>query len=251
MGPPGHSPSAFFIILYEFCLSVSQRSPVTCAVSSGKPAVLVLIVGNMMSFGLVVCCNPSRCACSCAMMTAVSRALRAAAERVRDAAVQVLAQERRHARDLVVGLAPGAAARRHDLGVVLAARRLRQREDDVEVGVPLVQVRLDLTLAFQQRRRERALELRHLAGARVVVRRVVLGPVGVAQIEHLRLAAIVAAGQRALHGRRVVARDRGPGSPDRREATPPSCRVGSPPISPPALPDPGSSQASPAQPSDG
>src|SRR4029079_676674 len=74
-GPPGQSPSAFFIILYEFCLSRSQRSPVTPLSSSTKPIVSVLIVGNMMSCELVVCSRPTRCACSCAMITAVSRAL--------------------------------------------------------------------------------------------------------------------------------------------------------------------------------
>ncbi len=76
LGPPAHSPSAFFIIAYEFCFSRSQRSPVTALSSSTKPAVSLLIVGNMMSCGLVVCSSPIRCACSCAMMTAVSRALR-------------------------------------------------------------------------------------------------------------------------------------------------------------------------------
>jgi hypothetical protein len=75
-GPPGQSPSTFFIMRYEFCVSRSHRSPVTGLSPSTKPIVSVLIVGNMMSCPLLVCSSPTRCACSWAMMTAVSRALR-------------------------------------------------------------------------------------------------------------------------------------------------------------------------------
>ena len=97
--------------------------------------------------------------------------VRAAVERVGDAAVKVLAEERRHPGHGAVDLAPGAATGRDDLGVEAAARRPGQREDDVEVGVPAIEIGLHLLLAIEQRLAERAFELGREAAAGVVVGR--------------------------------------------------------------------------------
>ena len=200
---------------------------------------------------LVVCSRPTRCACSCAMMTAVCFALWPPRNVYETPPSRSLAQEGRDARDLRRDVAPRAAARRDDLRVEVPRGGPRQREDDVHVGVPLVEVRLDLALALGERRRERAVELRRRAHAGVGVRRRA-GPCRrVEEIEDVGRAArgVPSPLVRALctrstprcHGpaaSRTMSPPRAPalGSPsacvlavDRTDATPGDCHSASPP----------------------
>ena len=144
----------------------------------------------------------------------------AAVERIGDAAVKVLAEERRYPGHGAVDLAPGTTARRNHLGVEAAARRPGQREDDVEVGVPAIEIGLHLLLAIEQRLAERAFELGREAAASVVVRRRERRlAVGIDEVDDLGCRRALVAGHRGrglerhpnrgLHHRQIALQRRG------------------------------------------